>query len=110
MVSMGFACLENIFYVFEHGVKVGFIRAFTAVPAHAIFGILMGYFMGIAKFSNKKFKQNIFGLLIATIFHGSYDFFLFIDFIPNVSFLAIIPLLLGLLLSKRIISYNKLIN
>jgi len=45
MVSMGFAFVENILYVYEGGFKVGLIRAFTAIPAHATFAILMGYFM-----------------------------------------------------------------
>jgi RsiW-degrading membrane proteinase PrsW (M82 family) len=51
MVSMGFACTENILYVLEGGYEVAIMRAFTAVPAHATFGILMGYYMGKAKFS-----------------------------------------------------------
>jgi len=110
MVSMGFACLENILYVFEHGVKVGILRAFTAVPAHATFAILMGFFMGKAKFSDNKLKSNIFGLLVATIFHGAYDFFLFLDFIPNISSVAIVPLVLGFFFSIKIVNYNRLIN
>src|SRR5690606_8499031 len=48
MVSMGFAATENIMYVIEGGYQVAFLRAFTAVPAHATFGVLMGYFMGKA--------------------------------------------------------------
>jgi len=37
MVSMGFAVVENIFYVFEGGIQVAILRAFTAIPAHATF-------------------------------------------------------------------------
>ena len=37
MVSMGFAAVENIFYVIEGGLEVALIRAFTAIPAHATF-------------------------------------------------------------------------
>ena len=54
MVSMGFAALENVLYVYQYGSSTGITRAFTAVPAHATFGILMGYFMGKAKFSKNK--------------------------------------------------------
>jgi len=39
MVSMGFACTENIMYVLEGGYGVAVLRAFTAVPAHATFGL-----------------------------------------------------------------------
>ena len=37
MVSMGFAGLENVLYVYQYGVTTGITRAFTAVPAHATF-------------------------------------------------------------------------
>ena len=43
MVSMGFAALENILYTYQYGFGVGVTRAFTAVPAHATFGIITGH-------------------------------------------------------------------
>ena len=48
MVGMGFATLENILYVSDGGVGTAILRMFTAVPAHASFAILMGYFLGKA--------------------------------------------------------------
>ena len=107
MVSMGFAMLENVLYVFHFGVETGILRAFTAVPAHATFAILMGYFMGLAKFSKNKRMYNLTGLLLATIFHGAYDFFLFIDFIPGISIGAFISLLVGLLLANKAIKLHQ---
>ena len=106
-VSMGFAALENILYTFQYGFGVGFTRAFTAVPAHATFGIIMGYFMGKAKFSNNRIKLNLLGLLFATLFHGSYDFFLFINFIPGIYIGAFVSLLIGVILSKKAISRHQ---
>ena len=35
MVSMGFATVENIIYVFQYGFATGFLRMFTAVPAQS---------------------------------------------------------------------------
>ena len=90
IVSMGFACTENIMYVLNGGYSTAILRAFTAVPAHATFGVLMGYFMGKAKFSNNRLKWNVAGLFLAVLFHGSYDFFLFINFIPGISIGAFI--------------------
>ena len=107
MVSMGFAALENILYTFQYGFGVGFTRAFTAFPAHATFGIIMGYFMGKAKFSNNRIKLNLLGLLFATLFHGSYDFFLFINFIPGIYIGAFVSLLIGVILSKKAISRHQ---
>lgn len=107
MVSMGFACTENIMYVLEGGYQVAFLRAFTAVPAHATFGILMGYFMGKAKFSKNRIKLNIMGLGLATLFHGAYDFFLFINFIPGIATGAFISLIIGIILSKKAINRHQ---
>ncbi|WP_299524090.1 PrsW family glutamic-type intramembrane protease [Winogradskyella sp.] len=107
MVSMGFACTENIMYVLQGGVETAVLRAFTAVPAHATFGILMGYYMGKAKFSNHRFKLNMAGLFLAVLFHGAYDFFLFIRFIPGISIGAFMSLLIAVFLSRKAIKRHQ---
>ncbi|HLV13672.1 MAG TPA: PrsW family glutamic-type intramembrane protease [Xanthomarina sp.] len=107
MVSMGFAATENIMYVIEGGYQVAILRAFTAVPAHATFGVLMGYFMGKAKFAKNRSKYNLLGLFLAVLFHGSYDFFLFIDFIPGIWVGAFISLFLGMYLSIKAIKTHQ---
>jgi RsiW-degrading membrane proteinase PrsW (M82 family) len=107
MVSMGFACTENILYVLEGGYETAILRAFTAVPAHATFGILMGYYMGKAKFSNSRFKLNMAGLFLAVLFHGAYDFFLFIRFIPGISIGALLSLVTGIILSRKAIKNHQ---
>jgi len=107
MVSMGFAFIENIFYVLDGGISVAILRAFTAVPAHATFGIIMGYFMGKAKFSKKKSRWNLIGLTMAILFHGAYDFFLFINFIPGISIGAFISLVIGIIFSRKAIKLHQ---
>jgi RsiW-degrading membrane proteinase PrsW (M82 family) len=107
MVSMGFACTENIMYVLEGGYTTAILRAFTAVPAHATFGILMGFFMGKAKFAKNRLTLNIAGLFLAVLFHGAYDFFLFINFIPGISIGAFISLALGIYLSRKAIKKHQ---
>jgi RsiW-degrading membrane proteinase PrsW (M82 family) len=107
MVSMGFACTENIMYVLDGGYETAILRAFTAVPAHATFGILMGYYMGKAKFSNHRLVLNLTGLLLATLFHGAYDFFLFINFIPGISIGAFVSLIIGIVLSRKAIKKHQ---
>lgn len=107
MVSMGFACTENIMYVLSSGYETAILRAFTAVPAHATFGIIMGYFMGKAKFSKNRFLLNMAGLFFAVLFHGAYDFFLFIHFIPGISIGAFISLIIGIILSKKAIRAHQ---
>ncbi len=76
-VSMGFAALENILYVYKGGYETGILRMFTAVPAHAAFATAMGYFMGLAKFEGQ-FKNatwlHLKGLGLAILFHTVYDY------------------------------------
>ncbi len=85
MVSMGFATVENIIYVFQYGVETGLLRMFTAVPAHAAFAVIMGYFLGKAKFTHRKeFYFSLIALLAPTLFHGAYDYFWFISFVPGI--------------------------
>lgn len=83
MVSMGFASTENIFYIFTSStpISTAIVRALSAIPAHAVFGVFLGYYMGRAKFtySYKRTWLIIKGLSLAIIIHGAYDFFLFID-------------------------------
>ncbi|MBF8149643.1 PrsW family intramembrane metalloprotease [Winogradskyella sp. F6397] len=107
MVSMGFACTENIMYVIEGGHLTAILRAFTAVPAHATFGILMGFYMGKAKFSKNRVVLNLTGLFLAVLFHGAYDFFLFINFIPGISIGAFISLAIGIILSRKAIKVHQ---
>ncbi len=76
MSAMGFATFENILYVYQGGVQVAVIRMFTAVPAHASFGILMGYFMGLSKFRPGPKQLLAAALLVPALFHFAYDFFL----------------------------------
>ncbi|MCF6295711.1 MAG: PrsW family glutamic-type intramembrane protease [Flavobacteriaceae bacterium] len=107
MVSMGFAAVENIMYVSQGGLEVALLRAFTAIPAHATFGILMGYFMGKAKFSKNRIKWNLVGLTVAILFHGVYNFFLFINFIPGVFIGAFVSLIIGIILSRNAIKTHQ---
>jgi RsiW-degrading membrane proteinase PrsW (M82 family) len=73
--SLGFATVENIFYVFTHGIGTGIARAFLAVPGHAFFGAVMGYYIGLAKFSKGREKTFLIkGVVFAILLHGLYDF------------------------------------
>jgi RsiW-degrading membrane proteinase PrsW (M82 family) len=77
-VSLGFAAVENILYVTGNGHFTGIMRAITAVPAHAIFGVTMGFYFGMAKFYEKQqYQLKIKALLYPIILHGIYNFILF---------------------------------
>lgn len=79
-VSLGFAAFENLLYVFQMGIGVAPIRAVTAVPLHAICGIYMGHYYGMAKACERygmvshKRMYHILSLLVPIVIHGFYDF------------------------------------
>jgi RsiW-degrading membrane proteinase PrsW (M82 family) len=94
-VSLGFAAVENILYVVQSGYQTALIRALTAVPAHALFGVAMGYYVGIARMY-EEIRSNYLrkAILVPVILHGIYDFILMVDigwllmlFIPYVVYL-----------------------
>ena len=107
MVSLGFAFIENIFYVFEHGSGVGIMRAFTAVPAHTTFAAVMGYFLAKAKFNGNHTFNTWLGIGGAVVLHGSYDYFLFINNIPLIQLGAIVSLILGVWLTRKAIKIHN---
>ena len=76
-ISLGFATVENIMYVMPGGIGTGIVRALISVPAHFLFGVILGYFLSLAKFnSGKKGRYIIIGLLIAMAAHGLFDWLL----------------------------------
>ena len=80
-VSLGFAAVENVLYVTGNGFSTGITRAVTAVPAHAIFGVTMGFYFGMAKFFEK--ERSVLrkkALFFPMLLHGVYDFILFTGF------------------------------
>lgn len=111
MVGMGFATLENIGYVTSYGFGTGITRMFLSVPAHATFAVLMGYHIGLAKFDPLKRKNYLFlAIFWPVLFHGTFDFFLFLGntwlhFLGAVaSFVIAIRLSLKLIRRKQALS------
>ncbi len=110
-ISLGFAAIENVFYVFSNEgaeFEVGISRMFTAVPAHAMFGVVMGYYVGKAKFlvQGNKTLELVKGLGVAVLLHGCYDYFLFLGeafLVP----LAILTLFISFRLAKKAIKDHQ---
>lgn len=76
-VSLGFATVENILYLFSNGIEFAIGRALLPVSSHALFGVVMGYYLGKGKFSQKGKRFFIIAsLLFPIILHGTYDFIL----------------------------------
>lgn len=73
-VALGFATVENIFYVFGHGYGTALARGVTAVPCHATLGAIMGYYAGRGVFSKfHRFPFYVRSLGLPILLHGLYD-------------------------------------
>ncbi|MGB1247448.1 MAG: PrsW family intramembrane metalloprotease [Chitinophagales bacterium] len=109
MISLGFAAFENVMYVVEGGLSVAILRMFTAVPAHAIFGIIMGYYFGHAYIDKANKTQHMLrGLMAAVLLHGAYDFFLFQQNFPALAFVSLIGVAIaGRICLKAMKAHNE---
>lgn len=90
-VSLGFACVENILYIFgflfSDGVataySISLMRAIFSIPCHFFCGVILGYYLSLAKFERvhttspgAQGSAILKGLFFAVLFHGIYDFIL----------------------------------
>ena len=105
--SLGFATLENFYYVDvlsdtfnTSAMSLAALRAFSAIPAHAVFGIFMGYFFMKYAFI-KKGDNLIFEFLVPFALHGCYNLFVYSNFLVAI-ILIIISWIIGLRLFSKL--------
>ena len=110
MVSLGFATVENLVYVFiyypDQQISVAIQRMISAIPLHASCGVIMGYYVGLAKFSTNSRKLLIKGLFFATLLHAIYNYFILVDN-GVYSILSVLALILGIYLSNKAIKIHQ---
>ena len=106
-VSLGFATLENVYYVYLSEFKeitpmtLAIVRSFTAVPAHGVFGAMMGYFFMKYSYINKK-DNLFFCFFIPFLLHGFYNLFAGVNF-----FYAAILIIVAWIIALRLFSRLK---
>ena len=107
-VSLGFATLENIYYVYllaDHfqttSMALAVLRSFSAVPAHAVFGIFMGYFFMKYAFI-KKGDNLFFAFVIPFVLHGCYNLFISSNF-----YAAMLLIIISWIVALRMFSRLK---
>lgn len=104
MIGMGFATLENIFYASAFGLGTTILRAFTAVPAHALFSVIIGYYAGLAWLHpERKWRLLLQGLLWAVVFHGLYDFLILQRYYDWLVILAVTGVWLSIFFAQDLI-------
>ena len=95
-VGLGFAAVENVFYLFgeEEWLAVAITRALLAVPGHYAFAVLMGYYYSHYHFVDRSTRTAACILLVPVIAHGIYDTFaLSGDINPSIGGLSFIILI-----------------
>ena len=99
-VSLGFALWENISYVLHYGFANAVIRAVTAIPGHASFGVFMGLFYSASKMfeiqgdTQRSNLYSFIAILIPVLIHGAYDYIATLQTdSANVYFIAFIAIL-----------------
>ena len=108
-VSLGLALWENISYVLHFGLANALVRAFTAIPGHACFGIFMGVFYSASKFYemyediDKSKKYSILSLLVPVLIHGAYDYIATMPTAGNMNYLFILFIAVLFYLSSRVV-------
>lgn len=94
IASLGFATLENVFYIINFSAAVPDIwvtRALLSVPAHMLLGITMGYYLSMARFCIHPGKCASYmrkSLFVPALLHGAFDFILMTE-LPLISLLLI---------------------
>ncbi len=71
--ALGFAALENIFYVAAGGLSTAAIRCVASVPMHATWGAVLGYYVARARGGGNRL-DTWKGWAIAVVAHGLFDF------------------------------------
>ncbi|AIC94633.1 MULTISPECIES: glutamic-type intramembrane protease PrsW [Shouchella] len=108
-LSLGFATVENSLYMIAYGFDHVLPRTLLPTTAHAVYGIVMGYYIGRAKYHRSKRLLFLgFAAVLPMILHGSYDYIL-MDF-GHYFLLLMIPFMVGLWLLAiwKIKKANKL--
>ena len=84
-LSLGFATIENIIYIgyesYDYVIQLSLSRAIISIPAHIMFAISMGYYLGKYKFEknkSNKIKYILMSIFIPITLHGIFDFILMI--------------------------------
>lgn len=107
-IAMGFATLENILYAHRYGIETVILRAFTAVPAHAAFAVIMGYYIGKAKFHpDRRNGLLLAGLLVPVLIHGTYNLFILQKSYDWLVALAVVTLAITIHFALRLIRIQQ---
>ena len=112
VVSLGFATLENYDYVYRLAeyydlkpIDVAYARSYSAIPLHAICGVIMGFYFGMYAFVSGG-KNLSLALIVPYVIHGSYNFL--VSFSHYYLGVLLVALIFSIFLYKNVRNSQKL--
>lgn len=74
-IGMGFASTENLMYMYgSNQAGALLVRLLSAMPAHLLFAVISGYYLGLAKFGPMPLRQALaLAITLPTLAHALYD-------------------------------------
>ena len=92
VIALGFATVENWFYLEQYGISVIVPRSVITLPAHAFMSVPMGLFVAKSRIilEQKRNERNAYfipmlwilvGWLYSTVLHGTFDLLLSLNFV-----------------------------
>lgn len=110
MTSLGFSTFFSIlFYI--NPIQIPFPYAFNMLllligPANIGFGVLLGFFLGMVKFVDKRWLYNVVGILCAAFFSGLFNFCMVTRDFKLLSLFAFGSSIVSMVFIFRAIYYN----
>ena len=119
VVSLGFAVMENFYYLDHYGITVVIMRTVITIPAHVFMSIPMGYFVAKSRLvleSSNEFEFRFFsslmllfgGWLFSSFLHGLYDFLLSLNMEKEAYYHIVIMGIISFLYSKHAMKASKI--
>lgn len=90
-VAVGYATVENVFYIFLAKGDVATLiwtRALLPVSAHALFGVTMGYYFAKMKVRMRK-SDTFASLILPVLFHGAFNSLSYLSTLYTTSFIVL---------------------
>ena len=113
VVSLGFATIENILYLLDGDLSTAVMRAVFSVPGHAIDGVFMGSFYGLAKRFECTGKRGRCraslrrALWVPVLIHGFYDFCLSTEDEAFIGVFLVFEVVITVLAFRRVRKFSR---
>jgi len=98
LIGLGFVTIDNAWHILDADKYSDTWRILASIPMSMAVAVIMGFYAGMSKYGLdsddlSSFGLRIRGLVTATIFHGFYNFFLFMEEYRSLTVLIVIVLL-----------------